>query len=301
MTSSPGLRASIRNLRGTLRDIFLWLRDDFSRAPGFAAFSWSRHLANRRFLMRRRKAGAPDEAASCEGDYPRDIPKTVWIYWAQGETNAPDIVKRCIESWRRRNPGWEIVVLDSEKIGAFVRMSDVPSFLPHRLFADTLRLRLLADHGGVWADATCYCHRPLDEWLPLAAARGFFAFSEPGPDRSIDNWFIAAEKGGALIGAWRERFDRYIARRASTPVPYFIAMYAFDWVARRDAELADLWRKTPRIPAGPTFLLFWALRGVIPVDAALKAVEGGLPVSKLSWKSDLDMNVFSGLIDRVPD
>lgn len=300
MVYNIGLRDYLRNKRNAARNFLIWLRDDFTRMPGFASFSWRRHLVNRRFFSLSRSAGAFDAASTFEPDIPRDIPKTVWIYWAQGEANAPHIVRRCIESWRTRNPGWEIVVLDSEKIGAYARMSDVPSFLPQRLYADTLRLRLLADCGGVWADATCYCHRPLDEWLPLAASRGFFAFTGPGPDRSIDNWFIAAEKGGALIGAWRKHFDRYMAHRKSAPVPYFIVMYAFDFVVRRNADLAELWRKTPHIPAAQTFLLFAALRGVIPLEAAAKAVRNGLPVSKLSWKFKLDEEAISRIFARLP-
>lgn len=283
-----GLRVRFRSLRKASRDVFVWLRDDVTRMPGFALFSWRRHIINRKDFARSRKSGALEAAAACGPALPRDIQRTVWIYWAQGEASAPSIVRRCIQSWRDRNPGWEIVVLDSTRACGLVDMSDVPSFMPQRLFADTLRLRLLADRGGVWADATSYCHRALDEWAPLFAARGFFAFSEPGRDRSIDSWFIIAEKGGALIAAWRNSFDVYIRARRSTPVPYFIVMYAFDWVVRRDAALADLWRTTPRLPAAPAFLLIAALRGVIPIGEAAKAVASGLPVSKLTWKITFD-------------
>jgi mannosyltransferase OCH1-like enzyme len=41
------------------------------------------------------------------------------------------------------------------------------------------RLCLLRTHGGVWVDATVFCRRPLDEWLPEHAASGFFAFANP--------------------------------------------------------------------------------------------------------------------------
>lgn len=299
--NAGGLRERFRNLRKAARDVSIWLRDDVTRMPGFALFAWSRHLVNRRFFTESRRSGAFAAATTFKPAIPRDIPKNLWIYWAQGEASAPPIVRRCIDSWRRHNPDWQIVVLDSTKVGALVDMSDVPSFLPQRVFADTLRLRLLADRGGVWADATCFCHRPLDEWLPLAASSGFFAFSEPGPDRSIDSWFIAAEKGGALIGAWREQFDLYVAHRQSTPIPYFIAMYAFDWILRNDRALEEIWRQSPRVPAAPTFLLFAALRGVIMSDDAQKAIDSGLPVSKLSWKFEIEeeklARIFAGVAD----
>ena len=71
--------------------------------------------------------------------------------------------------------------------------------LPGRLQADLARLDLLARHGGVWADATCFCVRPLDDWLLPCLPSGFFAFDRPGPDRLLSTWFLAAQPGNALV------------------------------------------------------------------------------------------------------
>ena len=35
-----------------------------------------------------------------------------------------------------------------------------------------IRLELLAEHGGVWADATMLCLRPLDSWIAHALPEG---------------------------------------------------------------------------------------------------------------------------------
>jgi len=116
----------------------------------------------------------------------RSIPKTIWIYWAQGEAEAPHVVQRCLESWYTRNPGWELRVLDEESANALIDLSDVPEGLPRRFKADVLRLRLLKEFGGVWTDATTFCHRPFEDWLPMQAASGFFAFSDPSLSLASD-------------------------------------------------------------------------------------------------------------------
>lgn len=66
--------------------------------------------------------------------------------------------------------------------------------------SDLVRLDLLARHGGVWGDATCYCAVPLDSWLPAATSSGFFAFRcGPRGDRHIASWFLAASPSNAII------------------------------------------------------------------------------------------------------
>ena len=60
---------------------------------------------------------------------------------------------------------------------------------------------MLRQHGGVWADATSFCLRPLDDWLNAAYAAGFFAFRNPAKDRMMANWFIASEPDNALFVA----------------------------------------------------------------------------------------------------
>ena len=48
------------------------------------------------------------------------------------------------------------------------------------LRGDVLRITVMRDYGGVWADATMYCVLPLDSWLAQALGTGdFFAFAAP--------------------------------------------------------------------------------------------------------------------------
>lgn len=290
MTKPPFLHRAAGALRrrlvrglGTAR----WLAVEFVRAPRLELYSEREDRQSRRFFLQTRAADAAGDDRLLRPFHPRAIPHTVWIYWAQGEAGAPYVVRRCIESWRRLNPGWEVRVLDEAAAAALVDVSDIPDFLPRRCHANALRLRLLARFGGVWADATCLCHRPLDTWLPLQAASGFFVFAHPGPGRLLDNWFIAAEPEGALIAAWETAYTDYITHCTKLSRKYFMMIYALQWRIRTDPAVRAAWERTATLPAGPAFLLMSAIKGATPPEAVRAALRSGLPVSKLSWKTKL--------------
>lgn len=223
---------------------------------------------------------------------PPDMPKVIWFLWLQGLDNAPPLVRACHDSWRARNPGWRVMCLDEDTLRAHAS-ADYSSGHLARLIpqhrAGLLRFDLLAHHGGVWADATTYCVRPLDAWLPPNMGSGFFAFRRPGPDRVISTWFLAATAGNLLaarmfehmLAYWnsgpvrhpheRRRGERRLLRRLedslqtsarrrswwfSRPVrtwlrayPYFALSYGLETLLRRDAECARVWAGTPGVSA----------------------------------------------------
>ncbi len=141
------------------------------------------------------------------------IPRVIWALWLQGRSEAPGVVEACLASWEKMNPGWEVVVLDEKTAGDYVDAdaivrSNTP-YIERQAVSDILRINLLAERGGVWADATCLCMRPLDEWLGEYASSGFFAFERPGADRLISSWFLASASGCALTAAYREAVNAY--------------------------------------------------------------------------------------------
>ena len=42
--------------------------------------------------------------------------KKIFIYWGQKFINAPDIVKKCLLSWKLENPTWDIIELDDDNL-----------------------------------------------------------------------------------------------------------------------------------------------------------------------------------------
>jgi len=226
-------------------------------------------------------------------------PQLVWIYWAQGEAAAPPVVRRCIDSWRRLNPGWRLEVLDRDSEAAIVDMSDLPETLPLAYRADILRLRLLRDRGGVWADATCLCHRPLNDWLPMLTPSGFFAWSRPGPDRLLANWFLAAAPDNALVKGWERAAAAWWRRNPRRRTFYFATHYQLEWAMRRDPAIRDVWARTPRLSASRPLALQTALDDPAQGAGALAALAAGTPMSKLTHKRPLNFADLGALLDAA--
>ncbi len=158
------------------------------------------------------KADASGSSDSC----PPDLPKTIWIFWGQGLSSAPPLVRACIDSWRQMNPRWHVCLLDDSTAEPYLRRAKIPwnwlEKLPLEKKSNILRMRLLTEEGGVWTDATNVCLRPLDEWLPDCMAAGFFCFRDPGPDRLVANWFLASVPGNRLACLWRDAHEEFWSR-----------------------------------------------------------------------------------------
>ncbi|HEV2739199.1 MAG TPA: capsular polysaccharide synthesis protein [Candidatus Elarobacter sp.] len=220
------------------------------------------------------------------------IPRTIWSLWLQGWDHAPDIVTACRRTWEALNPAWSFQPLTRASLSAVLDertmrfVTETPA-LPPEALSDVVRIALLERHGGVWADGTSYCLKPLDAWLPGAtAATGFFAFAKPGPDRMISSWFLAAAPGNVLVKRWAERTRAYWTGRSARD-EYFWFHYLFGAGYDGDAEWRTVWDATPEILAcgahryEPYDAKLWA-----PVTHADRQFvdEPTTPVLKLSHK-----------------
>ena len=251
------------------------------------------------------------------------VPKTIWFVWFQGMERAPEVVRRCHETWLRQNAGWDVVTLDETSLGEFASLDYANGALAkqspnHR--ANVLRMELLARHGGVWVDATCFCVRPLDEWLPAQMSSGFFAFARPARSRLLANWFLAARPDNLLVVRWLELMGPYWSRHTFrndgrlvsllerhlngsprrrawwfSPLvrdvlrvgPYFAFHYGFEKLVREDPEVARIWDATPKIGAdGPHRPQKEGL--LEPISAGLRDEidRRDAALYKLSWKLD---------------
>lgn len=184
------------------------------------------------------------------------IPKVVWTLWLQGWDRAPALVQACLASWRRCNPGWRVEALDAATLGAHLPADAVAALrekeAPPEALSDRIRIALLDAHGGVWADATAMCARPLDAWLQAHAPQGFFAFDRPGPDRMIASWFLAAAPGNAITPRWRAAVDSYWRDRTERgDYFWFHTLFADCYAA--DAAFRSAWDATPKLPANHAF------------------------------------------------
>jgi len=256
------------------------------------------------------------------------LPRIIWFCWFQGLEQAPELVRECHASWVRHNPGWEVHVLDERNVGDFVDESCGWKWvhIPVQKRANLLRLVLLEAHGGVWADATCYCARPLEDWIFDCMDTGFFCFQNGGPRRVMASWFLAALPGNELVRSfralhtayWREnrfrdpekwpvRIIRGVLKRVfmlrenwtdwwfSQPVkdclrlsPYFAAAYHFAWHLRRDEVSARIFHNMPRKYAAPLLgPAHMGLKGESLDEMRNEILRTSCPLYKWNWKFEL--------------
>ena len=186
------------------------------------------------------------------------LQKVLWTLWLQGRENAPPMIRTCLASWRAYHPDWTIVELNSETLADWIDLDEISpdgkwKDLPPAGLSDIVRCELLATYGGVWVDSSLYCARAIGEWLPENIPNGFFAFSQPGPDRLLASWFIATTPDHYLIREWRRRVRRFWQDRVECS-DYFWFHHLFGQAYEEDSEFRRLWDEVPKIAAdGPHF------------------------------------------------
>ena len=214
--------------------------------------------------------------------------KIIWTCWFQGRTHAPELVQKCVRSWEDRNPGWNVRCLDASSAlryaPALVNFDLSEREVTAASLSDVLRISLLHEFGGVWADATLFCNRPLDEWLPGVFGEGFFAFDRPGHGRLLASWFLAAEPGHPTIAAWARAVEEYWSERAQAD-QYFWFHRLFRGICEADPQLAGLWQRVPKISAdGPHRFQHLGMLSAAPETAV--EVDWSTPVFKLTYRYD---------------
>ncbi|OLQ05039.1 hypothetical protein AK812_SmicGene11804 [Symbiodinium microadriaticum] len=240
------------------------------------------------------------------------VPKIVWMLWFQGWERAPHVCKMCKKSFELWNPGWEVRALDEQSLPDVlddyckqfteICKANNPlaslglSWIPPAAAADVLRLFLLIRYGGVWADATVLCRRPLDEWIHAAAAPadGFFAFGpEKGEEIPIMSSFLASRAQHPLLEAWQEKLHRHwkMPAKERPNLEYFWFHVLFGKLVQENATAKDLWQRARNMAAeykqpGPHRFMPYEEVLVKPPDEEFKRqvenVEEEEPVLKLT-------------------
>lgn len=186
--------------------------------------------------------------------YHMELNKTIWLLWLQGWNKAPWLVQQVAESWKINNPGWKIIYLDEVSLPTYVTdeyLYDTTKNITVQAKSDIIRLSLLKNYGGVWADATMLCMQPLDSWVHRAVTpAGFWMYHGTGAGMPKEvgpaSWFIVSVKGGAIITKWKEECDIYW-RAHNEAHQYFWMDGLFNRIFNLDFDVQDLWLKVPYV------------------------------------------------------
>lgn len=102
------------------------------------------------------------------------IPRTIHYCWFGGRP-LPTSALRCIDSWKRNFPGYEIRRWDESNfdIDAIVYTREAAAAAKWAFVSDYARFLILYRHGGIYFDTDVEVIRPMDHILAAGAFMGF--------------------------------------------------------------------------------------------------------------------------------
>ncbi len=188
------------------------------------------------------------------------IPKVIHYCWFGGN-GKPELILKCIESWKKYCPDWEIIEWNESNIDVdFCQYSSrayskkLWGYVP-----DPIRFKIIYEHGGVYLDTDAELIRPIDEYLEYGAFFGYATDSEIGSGLGF-----GAVKGHPFIKTMLDHYtslpDNYpftVSTEMETPVfkREFPDFYGNKWLKKdqlfgdKDSEdnvliLWDVWNYT---------------------------------------------------------
>lgn len=228
--------------------------------------------------------------------------KKIFIYWAQGFDNAPMIVKKCLKTWKKHNPDYEIIELDDDNL---IEWIDINQYVKNKCItktslSDLIRICLLKKHGGIWCDATTYCMKPLSEWINDYIQSGFFAY-EMTNDRLLSSWFLYGEPDNYIVNKWFEETIKYIENMQMIGLPeykvtlnlwkkqkyvqhYFWFHYLFGDLYKNDKVFKKAWDVNKKIDAEECFYLMGKLTSKMDKKIEEHMKNSGVNMYKVTYK-----------------
>ncbi len=185
--------------------------------------------------------------------YPPQKNMPVWQYWHRGRENAPDLVKKCLESVEKFEGERKINVLSFDTIKDYIELPkkyyDLVNSgkMPVALFSDILRVYLLAEYGGIWIDSTVL----LTDKIPKTVINSTFCVVSKNPETDkqenrMSCYFIRADKNSANLNAIKMTLENYWAQN-NFPVNYFMFEHISTMLSDKTPELKAEWDKMPFI------------------------------------------------------
>ena len=88
------------------------------------------------------------------------VSNKIWVFWWQGIENAPELVKKCVQSIKLYNKDKDVIIIDKNNINEYY---NIPDYMLKKIelgtmtithLSDILRFNLLKKYGGFWIDST---------------------------------------------------------------------------------------------------------------------------------------------------
>lgn len=130
------------------------------------------------------------------------IPKKIHFCWF-GKNEYPSVVKKCIESWNKYLPEFEVFLWneDNFNLSLYPYAESAYKEKKYAFVSDVCRLYVLREHGGIYLDSDVEILKPLDEFLHHKAFSGF------EDNCCIPTGIIASEKNGKWVSDMLEYYE----------------------------------------------------------------------------------------------
>ena len=131
------------------------------------------------------------------------IPKVIHYCWF-GKGEMPKLAKKCIKSWKKYCPDYEIVCWNENNFDLTQNRYMLEAYEAEKwaFVSDYARLKVLYDEGGIYLDTDVELIKPLDN---LIKDGGFMGFDD---NKLISTGLgFASEKGNELVGALLSDYD----------------------------------------------------------------------------------------------
>lgn len=134
------------------------------------------------------------------------IPRKIHFIWV-GDQPKPDLVLKCMNSWRKFLPNFELIEWGNEEFHKIKNRYAEQAFANKKwaFVSDYIRLYALYHHGGFYFDGDLEITRSLDEFLHLS----FFSCHENyhGTCSPITTAMMAAEPGNHIVRSLLAEYD----------------------------------------------------------------------------------------------
>lgn len=238
-------------------------------------------------------------SSPCEGTKQDNLP--IWIFWWQGESSAPPIIKRCIRSIRKSSGDHPVYIIDSQNYDKFIHIpkhiwdKHLKNKISITHMSDYYRMALLAEYGGLWIDASVFSKKEINEDIfehPL------FTVRNPGQDSiNISEWnwtvgVLGGWKGNTLFCAVRDLLSIYWEN-----YDYLIDYFVFDYMVKLVYENCSLVKKLiSEIEPNNKNFYFWQNNANAPINEQLykEEISSSTWLYKLSWKGSYSLKTEDG-------
>lgn len=177
----------------------------------------------------------------------------IWVFWWQGVENMPKLVKGCYSQLCSHNKN--VVLVTRDNVNQYCH---IPSYIYDKVkngtisfthFSDIVRVTLLAEHGGMWIDSTCWIAREVTadvKLLPLISPKTLHAPDFPWWSNSRwCSWCLGTSIiNNPLFVYTRDFFFLFFKHHSYFPF-YLLQDYLYDYAYRKSSNIMQMIDEIP--------------------------------------------------------